>query len=120
MNRLLEQHKFHRYTAEDLRQLNSTAAYPDGRECKVCGTSANLKDDLCPWCRLFVDLSYKIQNKTAFVVSRRASDADDCTLPALDGGSEYLSLTDPASARKRLNSDEPIVRVYTKMHRSPV
>lgn len=114
VNRLLEQHKFHRYTAEDLRQLNSTAAYPDGRECKVCGTSANLKDDLCPWCRLFVDLSYKIQNKTAFVVSRRASDADDCTLPALDGGSEYLSLTDPASARKRLNSDEPIVRVYTK------
>ena len=114
VNRLLEQHKFHRYTAEDLRQLNSTAAYPDGRECKVCGTSANLKDDLCSWCRLFVDLSYKIQNKTAFVVSRRASDADDCTLPALDGGSEYLSLTDPASARKRLNSDEPIVRVYTK------
>ena len=66
VNRLLEQHKFHRYTAEDLRQLNSTAAYPDGRECKVCGTSANLKDNLCPWCRLFVDLSYKIQNKTAF------------------------------------------------------
>lgn len=44
MNRLMEQHKFHRYTAEDLRLLNSTAAYPDGRECKVCGTSANLKD----------------------------------------------------------------------------
>ena len=114
VNRLLEQHKFHRYTADDLRLLNSTAAYPDGRECKVCGTSANLKDDLCPWCRLFVDLSYKIQNKTVFVVSRRASDADDCTLPALDGSSEYLSLTDPASAHKRLNSDEPIARVYTK------
>ena len=114
VNRLLEQHKFHRYTAEDLRQLNSTAAYPDGRECKVCGTSANLKDDLCPWCKLFVDLSIKIQNKRVLVVSRQPSAADDCTLPALDGGSEYLSLTDPASARKRLNSDEPIVRVYTK------
>ena len=85
VNRLLEQHKFHRYTAEDLRQLNSTAAYPDGRECKVCGTSANLKDDLCPWCKLFVDLSNKIQNDRVLVVSRQPSAADDCTLPALDG-----------------------------------
>ena len=114
VNRLLEQHKFHRYTAEDLRLLNSTAAYPDGRECKVCGTSANLKDDLCPWCKLFVDLSIKIQNKRVLVVSRQPSAADDCTLPALDGGSEYLSLTDPLSARKRLASGEPVVRVYTK------
>ena len=114
VNRLLEQHKFHRYTAEDLRQLNSTAAYPDGRECKVCGTSANLKDDLCPWCKLFVDLSIKIQNKRVLVVSRQPSAADDCTLPALDSGSEYLSLTDPLSARKRLASGEPVARVYTK------
>lgn len=114
VNRLLEQHKFHRYTADDLRQLNSTVAYPDGRECKVCGTSANLKDDLCPWCRLFVDLSIKIQKKNVLVVSRQASDADDCALPARDGSSEYLSLTDPVSARKRLISGEPIVRVYTK------
>ena len=114
MNRLLEQHKFHRYTAEDLRQLNSTATYPDGRECKVCGTSANLKDDLCPWCKLFVDLSIKIQNTRVLVVSRQPSAADDCTLPALDGGSEYLSLTDPLSARKRLASGEPVARVYTK------
>lgn len=114
VNRLLEQHKFHRYTAEDLRQLNSTAAYPDGRECKVCGTSANLKDDLCPWCKLFVDLSIKIQNKRVLVVSRQPSAADDCTLPALDGGSEYLSLTDQLSARKRLASGEPVARVYTK------
>ena len=114
VNRLLEQHKFHRYTAEDLRLLNSTAAYPDGRECKVCGTSANLKDDLCPWCKLFVDLSIKIQNKRVLVVSRQPSAADDCTLPALDGGSEYLSLTDQLSARKRLASGEPVTRVYTK------
>ena len=114
VNRLLEQHKFHRYTADDLRQLNSTAAYPDGRECKVCGTSANLKDDLCPWCRLFVDLSYKIQKKNVLVLSRQASDADDCTLLALDGGSEFLTLTDPVSARKRLTFGEPIIRVYTK------
>ena len=114
VNRLLEQHKFHRYTVDDLRQLNSTVAYPDGRECKVCGTSANLKDDLCPWCRLFVDLSIKIQKKNVLVVSRQASDADDCALPARDGSSEYLSLTDPVSARKRLISGEPIVRVYTK------
>lgn len=114
VNRLLEQHKFHRYTAEDLRQLNSTAAYPDGRECKVCGTSANLADELCPWCRLFVEFSYKIQHKSVLVVSRQPSAADDCTLPALDGGSAYLTTTDRAAAQKRLSSGEPVLRVYTK------
>ena len=114
VNRLLEQHKFHRYTAEDLRQLNSTAAYPDGRECKVCGTSANLKDDLCPWCKLFVDLSIKIQNKRVLVVSRQPSAADDCTLPTLDGSSAYLTTTDRAAAQKRLSSGEPVLWVYTK------
>ena len=80
----------------------------------MCGTSANLKDDLCPWCKMFVDLSNKIQNKRVLVVSRQPSAADDCTLPALDGDSEYLSLTDPLSARKRLASGEPVARVYTK------
>lgn len=114
VNRQLEQHKFHRYTAADLQQLNSTVAYPDGRECKVCGTSANPTGDLCPWCRLFVDLSDKIQRKTVFVVSRAASATDDFSLPALDGGSVHMTLTDAAAARKRLASGEAIARVYTK------
>lgn len=114
VNRLLEQHKFHRYTAKDLRQLNNTNTYPDGRECKVCGTSANLKDSLCPWCRLFTDLSIKIQNQSVLVVSREASAADDCALPALDSGMEYLTLTNADTARKRLSGEENIVRIYTK------
>lgn len=114
VNRLLEQHKFRRYTADDLRQLNDTAAYPDGRECKVCGTSANLNEDLCPWCRMFVELSSKIQKQSVFVVSRMASKADACPLPALDGGEEYLTLTTVDTARMRLSSAEDIVRVYTK------
>ena len=114
VNRLLEQHKFHRYKADDLRQLNSTAACPDGRECKVCGTSANLNGELCPWCKLFVDLSVEIQKQSVFVVSRTASTAEDCPLPALDGGKEYLSLTNVDAARRRLDGPGPIVRVYTK------
>lgn len=114
VNRLLEHHKFHRYTADDLRQLNDTIAYPDGRECKVCGTSTDLTDEFCPWCQLFVDLSSKIQRKTVFVVSRMPSGADHFSLPALDGGSVYLDLTDAETARKRLASGEAIVRVYTK------
>ena len=114
VNRLLEQHKFHRYTAEDLRLLNDTAAYPDGRECKVCGTSAALSGELCPWCRLFAEFSYKIQHKSVLVVSRQPSAADDCTLPTLDGGSAYLTTTDRAAAQKRLASGEPILRIYTK------
>jgi hypothetical protein len=114
LNRLPKQHKFHRYTAEDLRQLNSITTYPDDRECKVYGISASLKDDLCPWSKLFVDLSIKIQNKRVLVVIRQTSASDECTLPALDGGSEYLSLTDQLSVRNRLASGEPVAGVYTK------
>lgn len=101
-------------TAEDLRLLNDAAAYPDGRECKVCGTSAALADELCPWCRLFVDFSDKIQHRSVLVVSRQPSAADDCTLPTLDGSSVYLTTTDRAAAQKRLSSGEPVLRVYTK------
>ena len=114
VNRLLEQHKFHRYTAEDLRLLNDAAAYPGGRECKVCGTSAALADELCPWCRLFVKFSDKIQHRSVLVVSRQPSAADDCTLPTLDGSSVYLTTTDRAAAQKRLASGEPVLRAYTK------
>ena len=114
VNRLLEQHKFHRYTAEDLRLLNDAAAYPGGRECKVCGTSAALADELCPWCRLFVKFSDKIQHRSVLVVSRQPSAADDCTLPTLDGSSAHLTTTDRAAAQKRLASGEPILRAYTK------
>lgn len=114
VNRLLEQHKFHRYTAADLRRLNSSAAYPDGRECKVCGTSANLTENLCPWCRSFIDLSIKIQKQNVFVVSRVASEADDFALPALDGSSVHLTLSNESTARRRLAEGEGIVRIYTK------
>lgn len=100
VNRLLEQHKFHRYTAEDLRLLNDTAAYPDGRECKVCGTSAALSGELCPWCRLFAEFSYKIQHKSVLVVSRQPSAADDCPLPTLDSSGAYLTTTDRGCGAK--------------------
>lgn len=112
--RSLRSRSFFRYTAEDLRLLNDAAAYPDGRECKVCGTSAALADELCPWCRLFVEFSDKIQHKSVLVVSRQPSAADDCILPTLDGSSVYLTTTDRASAQKRLSSGEPVLRMYTK------
>lgn len=114
VNRLLEQHKFHRYSAEDLRNLNRTTAWPDGRECKVCGTSVSLNGDLCPWCRLFAELSDKIQKKTVFVVSRADLFSEDFALPTMDGSSVHLTLTDAATTRKRISDGENIVRVYTK------
>lgn len=114
VNRLLEQHKFHRYTASDLRQLNQTTAYPDGRECKVCGTSAKLEGELCPWCKRFVELSGEIQEKTVFVVSRRHSESFECELPVRDGSRAYLTLTDAESTRVRLAGGEEIIRTYTK------
>ena len=115
VNAGLERAKFHRYSAAAVRQLNAGQGDPDGRECKVCGVShTDLREDLCPWCSRFANLSGKIQGKTVFVVSRAQSPEPDFPLPARDGGTLAMTLTDVDAARARLAGGEAVVRVYTK------
>ena len=121
VNRGLEHHKFHRYSPADLRRLNSDKGRPDGRECKVCGVSAGLENDLCPWCLLFTRLSDKIQRlsgkvqrQSVFLVSRDAAQGGDFRLPAQNGGEVSVTLTDENAARRRLEEGEQVLRVYTK------
>lgn len=116
VNAGLEQAKFRRCTPAELRRLNAGGADPEGRECKVCGAmrTALTEKDLCPWCSRFVELSGRIQRQTVFVVSRDDAPGLDIPLPGREGGELYMTLTDEKTARARLASGEPIVRVYTK------
>lgn len=114
VNGLLEQRKFCRYTAADLRQLNSPSAPEDGRECRVCGTRARLQGDRCFWCRLFAGFSPDIQTQAAFVFSRQASASDSCVLPALGGGQLFLSVTSREDTTRRWSNGESIARIYAK------
>ena len=114
VNAGLERAKFHRYSAAAVRELNDDAGAPDGRECKVCGVSGGqLKNNLCPMCSLFTTLSADIQYKPVYVVSR-VQTKDGFELPARDGGTLCVTLTDEKTARGRLDGGEAIERVYTK------
>ena len=108
----VSRHKLHRYDAAQLRMLNRPGQ-PGGRECKICGRTDRLNDDRCPWCRLFVDLSEKIQTRDVYFVSRDDKTAHDFALPAAEG-MVYFSLIDEKTARARLDGGEAVVRVYSK------
>ena len=108
----VSRHKLHRYDAGQLRRLNRPSQ-PGGRECKVCGRTDGLADGRCPWCRLFVELSEKIQTRDIYFVSRDDKAEHDFALPSA-GGMVYYSLTDEKNARARLKSGEDVVRIYSK------
>lgn len=108
----VSRHKLHRYDADQLRMLNRPSQ-TGGRECKVCGRSDRLIDDRCPWCRLFVNLSEKIQTKDIYFVSREETQAHDFALPAAEG-LVYFSLIDEKTARARLEGGEAVARIYSK------
>jgi len=111
-------HKLHRYSASQLRTLNSGAAEPEGRECVVCGRSDQLgKNGRCTWCNLFVELSGKILDCPVYLVSRQNSGAD-FTLPGWNG-ERYVILTNEKTASARLQGGEAVVRIYTKNRTFP-
>lgn len=106
-------HKLHRYSADQLRQINAAAADPEGRECLVCGRSDKLGEDgRCTWCNLFVVMSRKVLDCPVYLVSQYREDAD-FVLPGWEGNM-YISLTNEKTACARLKNSETIKRIYTK------
>ena len=108
----LARRKLQRYSGQELRALNQSVRDPKGRECVICGRGDTLsKNNLCLWCEQFGTLSRKIQSQTVFLVT--ADGPHDLQLPSKDG-MVGISFTDEKSARNRLLSGEPVVRIYTK------
>lgn len=105
-------HKMHRYSAKQLMYLNSRDNGGD-RECRICGRSDHLKEDLCLWCRTFIQLSTAIQGKDVYLVCDSKPEQWDFSLPSLDGQA-YFVFTDEKLARAQLKNGEAVRRVYTK------
>ncbi len=105
-------HKLHRYDAAQMMRLNQGHADAE-RECRICGRTDHLREDLCSWCRCFADLSRKIQNQDVYVVSSGNAYKPDFTLPGLNEDAHFL-FTDEDKARELLRQDDNIRRVYTK------
>ena len=111
--------KMHRYTAQDVIELNGDSIPENGRECRICGMTSHLKPDetgfKCKWCALFEELSNKIQDRenSVFVVSRSMDKKPDILLPTA-AGEVSVSIMTAAAARQQLQIDDQIVRIYTK------
>ncbi len=108
----LAAHKLRRYDASMLRRLNGRRA-DGGRECRICGRTDSLVDDRCEWCRLFVELSEKVQRCGVYYVSADPGAAYDFALPAADG-TAYVAFMDEKTARGRMNGGGAVTRIYSK------
>lgn len=120
LSRMLSEKKAKRYSADQLRKMNSTPVF--GRECKVCGTSSKdvSLDGWCPRCKSFVKMSDKIVrnfkgNDNIFVILNEKPQAVEMFLdmPSCSGQPRYLSFTDNGGAEAYRQS-RILVRAYCK------
>lgn len=101
--------KSSRYTAEEIRKLNSDTG-GHTRECKVCrGTAQVGEDGICPVCQAIERFSAKILYRDYFTVTREETQE---ALP-LPGG-YFLAADDEETLRTRKKGDASFVRVYGK------
>ena len=118
VSRAVAKKKLHRYSAQQIIQMNRREEDLSGRECRVCGRTDRLvpSEDgslLCPWCRTFAELSRNIQEKAVYLVTRGDDPDADFRLPAFTGTASFF-FTDESIARKALAEDRPVLRIYTK------
>lgn len=103
--------KLHRYSAQQLLNMNRREEDLSGRECRVCGRTDTLVPDgeggsLCPWCSTFEKLSSAIQRSPVYLVTEGPG---DFSLPTPEGMAGFR-LTDEETARAAAS----VRRIYTK------
>lgn len=111
--------KLRRYSAEQVKRLNSADEDMSGHECRICGRTRHLVKDpdgdtfVCPMCAQFEQLSGKLLNKNVFLVSYSLPVTPDFQLPSQNGMVGFY-LMDKETARPYLKSANAVIRVYTK------
>lgn len=106
-------HKLHRYDAETLLAMNNQKQASGSRECKVCGRTDHLtKDGVCQWCSTFELMSEKIRKLPVYYITETKGQSD-FSLPGSDGD-VYVTITDVETAKKMVQNDTGLCRVYTK------
>ena len=110
VGRQISSRKSHRYTAQDILELNAKEHRDYTRECKVCRRIATVDaEGVCPFCRAIESFSRNILYSEFFSV---VSEETEGSLPLPDG--MYLIADDRESLVRRMKEDGSFVRVYGK------
>lgn len=103
--------KLHRYTTNDIRNLNGKETVQNERECKICGTVNRLNsNNLCDMCNSFVDMSTRILNESFIGVFNNASCKGGCELPF----EKSMVLMSKSEAKEQISGNKDFVRMYSK------
>ena len=109
ISRMISEKKLHRYSAEQLRELNTRKHHGD-RECKVCRRTGNLNgENRCPVCAALEKFAKDVMNYRYFVITDQK--ISDVALPL--PFDRYLTSKTEYSARSLMDS-ESYIRTYTK------
>lgn len=110
--------KLSRYTAEEIKRLNTPAAGLKGRECVSCAAVVARTDsgDRCAVCRELILVSGDLMSAgTCFALTSNKPDQGEyLTLPCAFGNSRFLSVVDTQEARRLSALDPSLVRIYGK------
>lgn len=115
----VSENKLHRYTADQIRELNSQNNNNEGRECRICGHVDNLVTirsedetyDLCTSCKLFEDISDKVLDKDYFYIETTGDTLrKDFSLPGFNKNINVVITNEQNDIRK----DSNIIRIYSK------
>ena len=106
----MSEQKSHRYSAEQIRQLNTPGDDDHTRECSSCKRMGKIDaEGLCPVCASLKSLSASILYQDFYSIEK-ADDPDDLPLPF---GCTLVSDT-KESLTRRMAEDVDFVRVYGK------
>ena len=110
----ISQKKVSRYSAAQIKSLNTVNANQNERECVVCGSTENLDaGNKCSLCHSLESISSKLidnRSDNFFLILNKKPDFDCVELPF----EQYLSVCDKVSALKVIQSSENYVRCYSK------
>lgn len=110
----ISQKKVSRYSAEQIKNLNSGTAGQNERECVVCGSTENLDaGNKCSLCRSLENISSALLDdggENFFLITNKKPNADCVELPL----GQYLTVADKNAVLESIKSNENYVRCYSK------
>lgn len=104
LSRAISSAKLRRYSADEIRKLNSQ---PCGEsECKICGRASSC--EICRDCAVFVSIGKELVGGGKYIaVTKSPTGGVDWELPSLENGSVWLNFTDDVKSAD-------IIRFHTK------
>ncbi len=112
--------KLRRYSAAEIKQLNNKPLEDAGRECSICGVSAELEErpegTICQNCAALADVSnLLIKPETVLLVLKEKMEGTALPLFSYQGESQYLYTLTVAKVKQILKDNpEKVVRIYSK------